>query len=109
MSQARSLLLPTGTAALIAALLIAPGVSRQAAAFDLANAVTTPGSGTLTKCRSWLVYTSCTTHHRVDLPEHVAVGDKVELSYGSNLKSYTFHVVRIRHEDDTCTFLSEAS
>jgi hypothetical protein len=43
------------------------------------------------------------------LPEHVAVGDKVELSYGSNLKSYTFHVVRIRHEDDTCTFLSEAS
>ena len=35
--------------------------------------------------------------------------DDITVSYGSNPKSYTFHVVRIYHHDERCTVLSEAS
>jgi hypothetical protein len=43
------------------------------------------------------------------LPERVAVGDKLSLSYGSNPKDYTFPVLSIRHQDNSCTILSDAS
>jgi hypothetical protein len=71
------------------------------------EAVTTQGSGTLTICRNWLVYSSCTTYRKVALPERVAVGDKISLTFGSNPKDYTFPVRSIRHQGTKCTILSD--
>ena len=76
---------------------------------DTIEAVTTPRLGALTVCRSWVVYNSCTTYGKVPLPERIAVGDKVKLTYGSNPKDYIFHVVDIRRQDGRCTILSDAS
>ena len=76
---------------------------------DTVEAVTTQGSGALTICRSWLVYDSCTTYGKVALPERVAVGDKLSLTYGSNPKDHTFPVLSIRHQGTSCTILSDAS
>jgi hypothetical protein len=92
----------------MAFLLLAP-VRIPAAATATLDAVTTPGSGTLTMCRDWLVYKSCATYHRIAVPQHVAIGDQLELDYGSNQKHYIFHVVRIRHDGASCTILSDAS
>ena len=72
------------------------------------NAVTTPGSGSLTMCRSWVVYNSCEAH-KVALPSQVSVGDEIKLTFGSNAKTYTFHVAQIRREGGACTILSDAS
>lgn len=77
-------------------------------AADLGDAVMIEGSGVLTTCRSWILFTSCTTH-KVRLPERVAAGDKVILSYGSNPKNYTFEIALIRLQDDACTLMSESS
>jgi hypothetical protein len=76
---------------------------------DTIEAVTTPRLGALTVCRSWVVYNSCTTYGKVPLPERIAVGDKVKLTYGTNPKDYIFHVVDIRRQDGRCTILSDAS
>lgn len=75
---------------------------------DPAAVATTAGSGTLTMCRNWIVYKSCETH-KVELPERIAIGDDVHLTFGSNQKTYTFHVVQIRREHDGCTILSDES
>jgi hypothetical protein len=82
----------------------APSVTEAA---DTVEAVTTQGSGTLTICRNWLVYSSCTTYGKVALPERVAVGDRISLTFGSNPKDYTFPVRSIRHQGTSCTILSE--
>jgi hypothetical protein len=74
---------------------------------DSVQAVTTSGTGVLTKCRDWLVYSSCTTYHNIALPERMTVGDDIHLRYGSNPKSYRFHVISIYHEAERCTVLSE--
>jgi hypothetical protein len=55
-----------------------------------------------------VVYNSCDAH-KVTLPDQVSVGDEIKLTYGSNRKSYTFHVVQIRREGTACTILSDAS
>jgi|SRR5436305_3821991 hypothetical protein len=73
------------------------------------EAVTTPGSGDLTICRSWIVYASCNTYHKVPLPTQVAIGDAITVTYGSNPKDYIFHVARILQEDKRCRILSDAS
>ena len=86
-------------------LLLAP-VRIPAAATAALDAVTTPGSGTLTMCRDWLVYKSCATYHRIVVPQQVAIGDQLELDYGSNQKHYIFHVVRIRLDGAGCTILT---
>ena len=80
-------------------------------AADTVAAVTTPGSGSLTICRNWLVTNSCTTYTRVALPQSVFIGDKLSLTYGSNPKDYTFPVRSIRYQDGTasCTILSDES
>ena len=83
-------------------------VAARPAAADPVNAVTTPGSGSLTVCRSWVVYNSC-DEHKVTLPSQVSIGDDIKLTYGSNAKTYTFHVVQIRREGSVCTILSDAS
>jgi hypothetical protein len=91
-----------------AVLLLAP-VRIPAAATAILDSVATPGSGTLTMCRDWFVYKSCATYHRIAVPPHVAIGDDLELDYGSNQKHYIFHVVRIRLDGAGCTILSNAS
>jgi len=75
---------------------------------EIGDAVMIQGSGVLTTCRSWIFFTSCTTH-KVPLPERIAAGDKINLSYGSNPKNYMFEIALIRLEGDTCTLLSESS
>ena len=87
-------------AALAAAVLLTGGA---AVAAETAGAVTTPGSGTLTKCRDWLVFESCSTYHHVALPRRIAVGDRIDVAFGSNLKQFTFRVVRVRRRGDRCT------
>ncbi len=105
----RNTLSASAVAGLTAAFLLLTTVRIPAAASATLDAVTTPGSGTLTMCRDWLVYKSCATYHRIPVPPHVAIGDKLELDYGSNQKHYIFHVVRIRHDGANCTILSDAS
>jgi hypothetical protein len=78
------------------------------AAAERGNNVAIQGSGTLTTCRSWVLFESCTTH-KVRLPERVSAGDRVQLTFGSNNKSYTFHVALIRLEGNACTLLSQDS
>ena len=77
-------------------------------AAELGNDVVIQGFGTLTSCRSWLLFNSCTTH-KVRLPERISAGDRVQLTFGSNNKNYTFHVALIRLEGNACTLLSEDS
>jgi len=73
------------------------------------NAVTTPGAGDFTICRSWLVYDSCNTYHKVELPARVSIGDDIDVTFGSNHKVYTFHVVRILRQSKKCRILSNVS
>src|SRR5215469_7599353 len=77
-------------------------------AADMGDAVMIEGSGVLTTCRSWIFFTSCTAH-KVRLPERVAAGDKVILSFGSNPKNYTFEIALIRLIGNACTLMSESS
>src|SRR5438445_12202652 len=69
-------------AGLAAAFLLLAPARIPAAATATPDAVTTPGSGTLTMCRDWLVYKSCSTYHRIAVPQHLAIGDQLELDYG---------------------------
>src|SRR5882724_5643464 len=84
-------------------------VSFGVAAADPIEAVHPHGSGVLTKCRDWLVASSCRTYHHISLPSRVAVGDTITLSFGSSPKEYGFWVARIALERDHCTIFSEAS
>ena len=93
----------------VATVLLIGGAPSVAGAADSVAAVTTPGSGKLTICRNWLVYSSCTTYSKVTLPELIAVGDKLSLTYGSNPKDYVFPVQLIRPQGTACTILSDAS
>ena len=91
----------------LAAALTLPLFAAAAMAAGPAEVVTTPGSGTLTKCRDWLVYQQCGTYHHIALPNRIAVGDSLNLSYGSNPKEYVFRVQRIRHRGDGCILFNE--
>ena len=94
----------------IAGLLIV-GTKLTAAVADQSGAVeaiVTGGPGVLTKCRYWLVATSCYHYHHVRLPPRIAVGDTINLTYGSSTKEYAFPVARIGIEDGHCTIYSEA-
>ena len=93
-------------ATIVACLSVLPAAGAALAAGVAVDAVTTPGSATLTKCRDWLVYSSCSTYHRIALPERVAVGDKFKLKYGSNPKVFMFDVSGIRRDGERCIILS---
>ena len=73
------------------------------------DAVTTPGAGELTMCRSWIVYASCNTYHKVALPPRIAIGDTVTVTFGTNPKDYNFQVSRILQDGQSCKILSKAS
>jgi hypothetical protein len=84
-------------------------VSFGVAAADAIDAVHPRGSGMLTKCRDWLVASTCRTYHHIRLPSRIAVGDTITVSFGSAPKEYGFFVARIELEGDQCTIFSEAT
>ena len=84
-------------------------VSFGVAAADAIEAVHPGGPGTLTKCRDWLVASSCRTYHHISLPSQIAVGDTITVSFGSDRKEYGFFVARIALEGDRCTIFAEAT
>jgi hypothetical protein len=93
----------------IAGLLIAAGSFSPASADqpDTVKAVTPGGPGVLTKCRGWLVTSSCRTYHHISLPSRIAVGDAITILFGSHPKEYRFAVTRIALKDDHCTIFSD--
>ena len=94
----------------IAGLLIAAAHFTTAAARSpvTADAVEPGGPGVLTKCRNWLVATSCNRYHHIPLPPRVAVGDTIDLTFGSSPKEYAFPVARIAIQGHRCTIYSQA-
>jgi hypothetical protein len=84
-------------------------VSFGVAAADAIEAVHSHGSGVLTKCRDWLVASSCRTYHHISVPSRIAVGDTITVSFGSDPKEYGFFVARIALEGDRCTIFAETT
>jgi hypothetical protein len=73
-------------------------------------AVTVSSKGVLTICRNWILFRTCKSYDRIELPERIAVGDAIHVSsFGSNPKDYTFHVVEIRPKGEGCLLLSHIS
>jgi hypothetical protein len=75
---------------------------------DNVMAVEPGGPGILTKCRNWLITTSCKTYKHIDLPPRIAVGDTFSVSFGSHPKEFQFFVARIDHKARHCAIFSEA-
>src|ERR1700757_912680 len=83
-------------------------VSFGVAAADAVEAVHPHGSGVLTKCRDWLVASSCRTYHHISLPSRIAVGDTITVSFGSHPKEFKFYVARIDLKRQHCVLFSKA-
>src|SRR5689334_6901348 len=75
---------------------------------DSVEAVEPGGPGELTKCRDWLVASSCNTYHHISLPPRVAVGDTIPVAFGSHPKEFQFFVARIALKGNHCAIFSEA-
>ena len=65
-------------------------------------AVLTGGTGVLVKCYSWMAGGACNTYHHVTVPRHIALGDTLRVTFGSNLKSFNFPVRRIKLSGERC-------
>jgi len=93
----------------IAGLLIAAGHLNPAAARqpDSVEAVEPGGPGVLTKCRDWLVASSCNRYHHITLPPRIAVGDTLTVTFGSSPKEYAFPVARIAQKGRHCVIFSD--
>src|SRR5689334_19424359 len=92
----------------IAFALITIVTSSAFAGLDDVHAVTPGPFGVLTKCRGWVVTTTCKTYHHMRLPHRIAVGDTITLHFGSNPKHYWFPVARIDQKAGRCVIFSEA-
>ena len=94
----------------IASLLIAVRSFGPAAAdqIEAVQAVEPGAPGVLTKCRDWLLASSCRTYHHISLPSRIAVGDTIPLTFGSHPKEYRFSVARIALKGDHCAIFNEA-
>lgn len=84
---------------------LGPALARQP---DIVEAVEPGGPGVLTKCRNWLIASSCKTYHHVTLPSRIAVGETITVSFGSSPKEYAFPVARIALKGHHCAIFSEA-
>jgi hypothetical protein len=89
----------------LAAAMVGPSMAREP---DSVEAVEPGGPGELTKCRNWLVASSCKTYKHIDLPPRIAVGDTITVTFGSSPKEYAFPVARIAHKGRHCAIFSEA-
>jgi hypothetical protein len=74
-----------------------------------AEAVAVSGKAVLTICRNWIVFRTCKPYDKIELPWRIAVGDRLELTFGSHPKDYLFHVVEIRPKGEGCMLLSDMS
>jgi hypothetical protein len=93
----------------IAALPIAAlGFGASLAGADDVTAVEPGGPGVLTKCRSWLVASSCKSFKHIALPARVQVGDEITISFGSSPKEFVFPVARIALKGQHCAIFSKA-
>jgi hypothetical protein len=90
---------------LLAAAMVGPSTAREP---DSVEAVEPGGPGELTKCRNWLVASSCKTYKHIDLPPRIAVGDTITVTFGSSPKEYAFPVARIAHKGRHCAIFSDA-
>jgi hypothetical protein len=88
----------------VAAATVGPGAAREP---DTVEAVEPGGPGELTKCRDWLVASSCKTYHHVTLPPRIAVGDTITVTFGSSPKEYAFPVARIAQKGRHCVIFSD--
>jgi hypothetical protein len=86
---------------LLAAVTVGPSTARQA------DSVEPGGPGVLTKCRDWLVASSCNRYHHITLPPRIAVGDTITVTFGSSPKEYAFPVARIAQKGRHCAIFSE--
>jgi hypothetical protein len=82
--------------------------SSAVAGVDDVHAVTPGSFGALTKCRGWVITTTCRTYQHMQLPHRVAVGDTIFLEFGTNPKFYWFRVARIDQKAGRCVIFSEA-
>lgn len=89
----------------LAAAAITPSAARD---FDEVAAIEPGGPGVLTKCRNWLVATSCKSYLHISLPPRIAVGDTISITFGSHPKDFQFFVARIALKDGHCAIFSEA-
>jgi hypothetical protein len=89
---------------LLAAATVGPSTAREA---DRVEAVEPGGPGVLTKCRDWLVASSCNRYHHITLPPRIAVGDTITVTFGSSPKEYAFPVARIAQKGRHCAIFSE--
>ena len=80
-----------------------------AARADPLAAVTVSSDAVLTICRNWILFRSCKHYDKIDLPPRIAVGDRLDLTFGGNPKDYLFHVVEIRRKGEGCMLLSNIS
>ena len=90
---------------LLAAATVGPSTAQEP---DSVEAVEPGGPGVLTKCRDWLVASSCKTYHHISLPPRVAVGDTITVTFGSSPKEYAFPVARIAQQGRHCAIFSDA-
>ena len=95
-------------AAIAGLMLAAAGHPAAAREPDVVEAVEPGGPGILTKCRNWLIASTCNTYHHINLPPRVAVGDTIAVTFGSSPKEYAFPVARIAQKGRHCAIFSEA-
>jgi hypothetical protein len=89
---------------LLAAVTVGPSTAREP---DSVEAVEPGGPGVLTKCRDWLVASSCNRYHHIALPARIAVGDAITVTFGSSPKEYAFPVARIAQKGRHCVIFSD--
>jgi hypothetical protein len=92
----------------IAVVLTAVASVGSAAQSNTVNAVRPGGQGVLTKRIDWLVASSLRTYHHIRLPDRIAIGDTIPLSFGSSTKTYSFSVAQITLNGNHCEILSRA-
>jgi hypothetical protein len=73
------------------------------------TAVTVSDKSVLTICRNWVLFRTCKPYDKIELPPRIAVGDELDLTFGSNPKDYLFQVVEIRQKGEGCLLLSKMS
>jgi hypothetical protein len=80
-----------------AALVAVPALAAEA------KAVETDGLGVLTICRSWMLFTSCNSYNHIAIPARLAVGDTIDLIFGSNTKKIRYPIAAIAQSGNSCT------
>jgi hypothetical protein len=89
---------------LLAAATVGPSTAR---APDSVDAVEPGGPGVLTKCRDWLIASSCNRYHHITLPPRISVGDTITVTFGSSPKEYAFPVARIAQKGRHCVIFGD--